>query len=879
MVTISHLTVNGLREPGGLRPPLELGWFLESDRRDVRQEQIRIQVLKGDGDIPAQDSGWMPETRCTGVPVPLPDPGPGPVHLRLRLRVRAAGEESPWAEIPLTLTLAPGTWQGDFISAEPEEDRGKSYGTLLRRTFSVTGPLKEAWLVSTAHGLYHPFLNGQRVCRDEMMPGWTSYRHRLQFQTFDVTALLHPGENAIGVMLGAGWYKGVMGFKHQRNHYGTCTAFAGQIILRYRDGREERIGSDGKWKGSPGPVVFSEIYDGEVWDGRLEQPGWASPGFDDRAWTPVRKVEGDFSALIPQEGPPVRVMERIPVQAMFRTPQGDRVLDFGQNLTGWCETVLEGCRPGQELELQFFEALDREGNVYTENLRGARQTLRHICRGEGREVCRPWFTFQGFRYARVISFPGELRPQCFTACVVHSDLEETGWFSCSNPLLNRLWENIRWSMKDNFLDIPTDCPQRDERLGWLGDIQAFAPTATFLMNTDAFLRKWLGDLAADQNGDGSVPHVVPDILTGHVGEDQLLDGNAFQGGASGWGDAAVVVPWTLWQVYGDTEVLRRQMPSMLSWLSYLDAHAQGCQVEAGDQFGDWLALDAEPGSYKGATPDSYCCAAWYCHSTALVASMLKAIGREEEGRALEEKAGALRQDFCRRYVDRQGSLTIQTQTAHVLALAYGLVPQPLRPGLAGRLKQLLEEAGHLTTGFLGTPPLAGVLSENGCLEEAYDLVLREDWPGWLYQVKRGATTIWEHWDGQKPDGTMWSADMNSFNHYAYGSIGEWLVSTVGGLERDEAHPGFERFVIAPRIGGGLTWAEVKFLSPRGPIRIRWEQQGEQVVLQVEIPPCSRGEIRLPQGEEIVDGDTLAFREGRTQAPSGSYRIVWRRKTS
>lgn len=769
----------------------------------------------------------------------------------------------------------PSQWRGRFISAEPESDSAQSCGTLLRQTFTPRKPLQAAWLICTAHGLYHAFINGHRVTQDELCPGWTSYNKRLLYQTYDVTPLLRPGENAIGVMLGAGWYKGLMGYMHTRNNYGTRTAFGGQLILRYTDGTEEWIITGESWRGSKSPVLFSEIYDGEVYDARLEQPGWNCPGFDDTEWRPVEAVGRDPSTLFPQEHPPVREISRLAPAALLTTPQGDRVLDFGQNLTGWCETVLENTHPGDVLELQFFETLDAAGNVYTENLRAAKQTLRYICRGGAREVYRPWFSFQGFQYAKIVSFPGAPKPENFTACVVHSALEETGTFRCSNPLLNQLWHNILWGMKGNFVDVPTDCPQRDERLGWTGDIAAFCRTAGFLMDIDAFCRKWLADLAADQDAGGAVSHVVPDILTGHS-EDTWVPGSNYQGGGSGWGDAAVVLPWTLYLTYGDKDVIRQQMPSMLSWLRFLEEHSEGCLFRIGNQFGDWLALDAHPGSYKGGTPDEYTSAAWYCRSAALVSKMLRVIDRTEEANAYAQKAAALKADFQSRFFPDGGALTVQTQTAHVLALAFDLVPEALREKTVQGLKALLDQSGgHLTTGFMGTPHLARVLSDNGCLDEAYELLLKEDFPSWLYQVKCGATTVWENWDGKRPDGTMWSADMNSFNHYAYGSIGEWLVRTAAGLEIDEERPGYEHFYIKPQSGGGLTWVEVEYKSVRGPIAIRWKLENDVITLTAEIPVNTSADFVLDQAKTILDNGGLAFSGTQAHAEAGRYSIRYR----
>lgn len=872
MLKVSNLQINYLPEPTGVCGPALVSWALESDRRGVRQKSYQMQILEGKQLV--YDSGRVESARSVGVEVSVP--WHSITRYALRVRVTDGMEDSPWAQTCLITGFQdPAEWQGQFVSAEPESDRDQSYGTLLRREFIPRKPVREAWLVASAHGLCHVLLNGRPVSRDEMVPGWTSYRKRLLYYTWEVTDLLCPGANALGVMLGAGWYKGMMGYKHTRNNYGTRTAFGGQLILRYADGTEEWIVTDPTWKGSRGPILFSEIYGGEIYDARQEQDGWAEPGFDDGGWWSTQTVERELGTLYPCTGCTVQVQEQFAPKAILTTPGGDRVIDFGQNMTGWCQVTVENARPGDMVELEFFEVLDAEGNVYTENLRGIHQITRYFCRGTGRETFRPRFSFQGFQYAKIIAFPGQATLSNFTACVVHSAMERTVEFHCSDARINQLQHNILWGMKGNFLDIPTDCPQRDERLGWTGDVLAFGPTACTLMNTDAFFRKWLGDLAADQTEEGAVTHVVPDLLTGHMEGDWLLN-QSVQGGATGWADVSVTLPWTLYQMYGDTEVLRRQLPSMLAWEHFMEQHSIGCRFAYGAQFGDWLALDAQPGSYKGATPDEYVSAAFYCHITALLAKILRVLGRSEAGQ-YAAKAEALREDYRKIYFTADGCLTVQTQTAHVLALAFDLVPETFRKKTACRLRELVAQAGgHLTTGFLGTPPLLRALSDNGGLDTAYSLLLREDFPSWLYQVKAGATTVWEHWDGRRPDGTMWSADMNSFNHYAYGSVGQWLYDTVAGLRQQEAYPGWEHFLLRPQVGGSLTQAGLTFRSVRGRIVSRWQREDSLVTLTVEIPANTSAEVALPQATGILDGDGLCFLPAdkgfSAHAESGRYCI-------
>ena len=948
MLELSGIKIEQLVKPVGITSPFRVSWVLESDERDVKQNSYQIRVRRKGAENWSYDSGIVESSSSVYNKVEMTLESL--VCYEVHVRAMAKDMETPWYYTEFTSGLQDiREWKGDFITAEPENsarDAEKSYGTLVRRDFCVDGEVKEAYLISTALGLYHIWINGQLASPDEMAPGWTSYHKRLQYQTYEVTDLLEEGQNAIGVMLGAGWYKGMMGYKHCRNLYGDRTAFAGQLLIRYQDGREEVIMTNENWMGSRSAVLFSEIYDGESYDARLEQAGWNCVGFpmrmssvhsvdtdsafsgnvvdnpwisgdatevpaEFRLWKPVEVIEGPIAALVPQRGVSVRQQERLQPKRIFRTPEGDLIIDFGQNMTGWCEFTVRGAKAGDVCELQFFEILDASGNMYTENLRGAMETLRYTCRGSVEETYRPWFSFQGFQYARVNSWAGMNAEEVLrekeayanksgsadrlfslvsaselTGVVVHSDMPVTGAFACSNPLLNQLWHNILWGLKGNSLDIPTDCPQRDERIGWTGDIVAFGRTASYLMDTQEFYGKWLADVAADQNEDGSVPHVVPDILSGHMEGDWLLE-NGFQGGATGWGDVAIVLPWIQYLTYGDLDAVRRQIPSMKKWIAYLESYADGCVYVHGPQFGDWLALDAKPGSYHGATSDEFTGGAYFCHVTRLLANMLHYIGEEEESAVYMKKYRALKEDFCRRFLREDGRLTEDTQTAYVLALTFHLTWQRTRPALARRLVELVRESdGHLTTGFLGTPRIARALSDYGYWKEAYDLLLKEDFPSWLYQVKSGATTVWEHWDGMRPDGSLWSADMNSFNHYAYGSIGEWMFRTIAGIEAQEETPGYEHFRIEPRIGGGLKEACGEYESVRGKIRVRWEvlEDGQgptkcvKIGLEFRIPANTAAEVVLWDADQVLEADGLTFewREDglHAEAGSGSYRVVY-----
>lgn len=870
MLKAENITINTLTNPWGISEIPEIGWVLASDKNSVMQMSYQMQVAED----PCfrriiSDSGVVRSSDSTHV-------RPGGLQLAptasyyVRVKVSDGREKSGWSETARFTTglLSPENWHGRFITAENGDDAGNSKGTLVRAEFSVSSPVVSAVVYSSALGLYRMYLNGQKVGPDELTPGWTSYRKHLLYQAYDVTGMLRLGKNAVGALLGAGWYKGKMGFLGLRNNYGDRTAFLCQMEITYRDGTRQIVSTDGSWKGSDSPVLFSEIYDGETYDARLEQDGWCLPGFDCGGWRPVSEVPYDFSVLTAQPGCRVRECKSFPAQRVFRTPKGETVLDFGQNLTGWVHFRVRG-KAGDRVVLNHFEVLDRDGNAYFANLRTAKQTVIYTLRGGAEETFHPHFTFQGFRYVRVKEYPGDVRSEDFRAVAVHSDLKPTGSFECSDTDLNRLQHNIIWGMKGNFVDIPTDCPQRDERLGWTGDAQIFCRTASFLADTDLFFRKWLKDLAADQTPEGGVPHVVPDILTGKCGGDWLLSQGSHS--AAAWADAAVILPWTLYLTYGDVEVLRKQYDSMKAWIDFMHSHANGSVWNYKLQFGDWVALDAQEGSYFGATPNDLTCTAYYAYSTGLFAKICGILGRKDDYGKYSALYREIVDGFQKTFFTKDGSLTARTQTAHILALYFHLTPKRFVKKTVDTLLQLLREHdGHLVTGFVGTPYFCHALSQNGHTEEAYKLLLKEDFPSWLYQVKAGATTIWEHWDGIKPDGSMWSPDMNSFNHYAYGAVGEWLYRTVAGIEFDEKKPGCRHTLIAPHIGGGLTFVRASFRSGYGPVKVEWwTEDGADVWLHVAVPHNTTATIMLDLAKEVTEDAGQVF----TRCSGGFHAMV------
>lgn len=879
MLTIAEIRADQQLNPVGLDETPRFSWKLQSDGRDVAQVRHRLQIAADTHFTRILWEGGADGERSVHVSAegfaiqPLTT-----YHWRVRVW-DARGQDSGWSAPGFFVTALtdPAQWTANFITAETAQDAHNSKGTLLRTDFEVEKPLARAYVLSTALGLYHLYLDGQKVGDDQMAPGWTSYHKHLMYQMYDVTGFLGTGRHALGAMLGAGWYKGLMGFDEKYNNYGDRTALLCQLHLVYADGSSQVVCSSPDWLCADAPVLFAEIYDGETYDAVREQPGWCTPGFDARGWWPAATLAYDTAVLKAQAGGRVKRQEVFAPRAILTTPAGDTVIDFGQNMSGWPGFRPRG-KPGQVAELACFETLDAAGNVYVDNLRGAKQTLRYTCKG-GDSWYEPHFTFCGFRYAHLKAWPGEVKAEDFRAVAVYSDMLPTGTFSCSNPDVNQLQHNIEWSMRSNFLDIPTDCPQRNERVGWTGDAQIFCRTAAYLRDTQVFFRKWLTDVACDQTPEGGVPHVVPDIVTGNQDGGWLLSQGTHS--AAAWADVMVLNPWNLYLAYGDMDMLRRFYLPMKKWIDFMHDHADGVVWNYKLQFGDWVALDAAEGSYFGATPNELSCTAYYAYSTGTFARIASILGETADAKAYAALYNDLKAGFQQLFFTPDGSMTVQTQTAHILALYFGLVPMPyLQKTAEGLLRLLDKENGHLVTGFMGTPYFTHALSQNGHVREAYTLLLQEDFPSWLYQVKRGATTIWEHWDGLKPDGTMWSPDMNSFNHYAYGAVGDWLYRVVAGIDTFENAPGYKHSRISPRPGGNLRHAEGRLETVYGLLTSRWEAPGDgSMLLQVTVPANTRCTITLPDAEAILEADGLSFavRDGILYAEAGSGQYALRCK--
>ena len=844
-LAVNSLRVEYLSNPVGIdvaRP--RLSWRITSDTRNTQQAAYQLQVGLSAPTV-GRGSGllWDSGRTASDASVFVDYAGPALAsHTRYYWRVRAWDSKarvSAWSAVAYWETglTQPGDWTARWVGpAATPADSLPAPSPLLRHAFQVKGPVRSARAYVTSLGLYELHLNGARVGDELFTPGWTSYNRRLQYQTYDVTALLHPGANAIAAMLGDGWYRGYLGFFGQRNIYGQRLALRLQLDITYQDGTSDRIATDGAWKTTPGPVLASDIYGGESYDARRERAGWATTAFDDHDWAPVSVLEPQRTTLVASMSPPVRRVRTLRPIEIRRLPSGETLFDLGQNFTGWGRLVVRGSA-GTTITLRYAEVLDRSGDLYTANLRRAGQTDHYTLKGAGEERYEPHFTFHGFRYVAVRGLPGPADTNTITGIAVSSDLGQTGMFETSDSLLNRLQRNIVWGERSNFLDVPTDCPQRDERLGWTGDAQVFSRTAAFNMDVAGFFAKWLGDLAADQDSSGIVPWVIPNLFTDSV----------HFGGTAGWSDAAVIIPWTMYQVYGDRGLLERQYPSMRAWVDYMHRRAGNDLIwRPGWQFGDWLALHSDDPSYPGATTSTDLIAtAYLAHSTDLVSRAATVLGKGDDAARYQSRFGAIRDAFDREFVSGAGRVGENTQTAYALAIAFGLLPDSIVPAAGNRLAEDVRARGvHLTTGFLGTPVLLHTLSGTDHLPLAFALLTQRSYPSWLYPITRGATTMWERWDGIRPDSSFEDPGMNSFNHYAFGAVGDWMYRNIGGIDLDSTAAGYQRSRIAPHVGAGLTSARASLETPYGTLASAWSVAAGQFVLDVTIPVNTSATVTL-----------------------------------
>jgi len=793
------------------------------------------------------------------------------------------GRESKWSEVAFFEMglLSDSEWKAKWIEMEGDTQR-YSPAPHFRKEFSVGKSIKIARIYVTSHGFYELHLNGNKVGDQVLTPGWTSYGKRLQYQVYDVTSMLVNGNNAIGAVLGDGWYRGTLAWGNNWAIYGKSLGLLMQLKITFSDGTESLIVSDESWKASnDGAIRMDDIYNGETYDATKKMSGWDMAGYKDNSWTTVHIGAYNNKNLIASEGSPVRKIEEIKPVKVFRTPKGDLIVDMGQNMVGWLRLKVKG-EKGTVVTLRHAEVMDKFGEFYTTNLRAARCQLTYTLAGSGEEIYEPRFTFMGFRFVQVTGFPGELTTDNLTGIVVHSDMAVTGSFECSNPLVNQLQHNIQWGQKGNFVDVPTDCPQRDERLGWTGDAQAFCRTAAYNMDVSSFFTKWLKDVSADQKQGGEVPDVIPDVLN-------RQNATAAQPSA-GWGDVAVIAPWAMYLVYGDKKFLENQYPGMKAWVEYIRKKAGDSFIwKGGSKYGDWLYYHPPVNNHTepdGHTDLDYIATAFYAYSASILAATAKELGKNEDENIYSDLYNKIKEGFINEYITKAGRVGTNSQTSYVLALMFNLLPDNLTQKAAGFLvEDIKSRRNHLSTGFLGTPYLCHVLSDNGYTDVAYDLLLQESYPSWLYPVKMGATTIWERWNGEKTDSTFEDPGMNSFNHYAYGAIGDWMYRVSAGIET--MGPGYKHLIIQPHPTKKMTYVKALFESSYGTVVSAWEIKDGNVIYNVTVPVNTTATVFLPGDsmENVTEGGKLLKLNSnlkdikviekriRMEAGSGSYVFV------
>lgn len=796
-------------------------WKMESETPDTIQKSYHIVVKCGEETVwdCAQDSDESVLVRYGGAELKP--------ETEYYVTVEVTDNHGNTAEQTMTFetgVFAPQDFSAKMITHDFSEE--ETACPIFYQTFSLKGHVKKARIYSTARGVYEAYLNGKRIGNDRMAPGWTSYHNRLQYQIYDITAMLQE-KNEIELMVGNGWYKGIFGFMLDKNIYGDRVGAFAEIHIEYDDGSCEVIATDESWQVRTGEVRYSEIYMGETID--------TTADVENRTGK-VSAMEFDYGILTAQENEPVRITEWVSAKELIVTPKGEKLVDFGQNLTGVVQVRVRG-RKGQKIVIRHAEVLDRDGNFYPETLRQAKSVDTYICNGEW-QIFLPHFTFHGFRYI-CIEGMDEISLDQFTACVMHSDMEKIGDFRCSNRKVNQLQHNIAWGQRGNFLDIPTDCPQRDERLGWTGDAQIFSWTAAFNRNTALFFRKWMRDVAAESSLEKGVPHVVPDILG--------------QYSSSAWSDVAVIVPWVVYQMYGDRQILEESWKCMHEWVDYIRSQCgENGLWQSGFQYGDWLALDKEESADRTGATDRYMIAnAYYLYVTDLVKQTAEVLGLLEDVKKYQELYAFTLEAFRQEYYTSTGRIVSETQTGAVLSLYFHLAWEKDRERILQTLKTNIENhKNHLATGFVGTPYLCHALSENGAHELAAALFMKEDYPSWLYAVNMGATTIWERWNSIMPDGTFDVSGMNSLNHYAYGSIGDWMYRKVAGVSQLE--PGYKKFKVQPMFVKGIEEAGIEFESVYGKIESWWSCRDGKIQGYVRVPANTTAVIYRPEKEDVIE---------------------------
>lgn len=842
-VEVSNLRVNRLAHPMGISSEQQpvLSWICSSPVKNSVQTAYEVVVTSSGKKV--WSSGKVASDNSTFVVCDLaltPD-------TRYDWSVRVwdnHGKVSKRSYSFWHTGLRAEDWQAKWIGVESETPLPIHLRTDAAK---VTKKVRRATAYVTAHGIYEAYINGKRVGDKQLTPGWTSYKKHIQYQAFDVTSLLVGGANTIAAVVTPGWYSGSINYGkvEKRYYYGKDVALLMQINIEYTDGTRATICTDGEWKIASADakhdgVVFANIYDGETIDARLRDAAWTTKQYNADKWSAVSVLD-KFSTknIIPTVNEPVIINEPIKPVKYIVTPKGEKVIDFGQNIVGWERVRLQG-KSGETVRIKHAEVLDDKGNFYTINLRRAKATSTYILSG-GEDYFEPRHTFYGFRYLKVEGVEGDLNLEDFEIVPVWSGFDNVGSFSCSNDVINQLQSNIWWGFHDNFVDVPTDCPQRDERLGWTGDAQVFFRTASFLGRVDTFFRKYLADLAVDQRPDGGVPRVIPDTFPNESN----------RVGAVGWADAATIIPWDHYMAYGDKSILATQYNSMKAWVDYVIAKSEPRGWLWNDDFarhyGDWLfwTKDNDRDGQAAVTNKFLICQCFFANSADIMARAARLLNRTEDAAYYEGVAAKVREAYMNEYVTPNGLVSSDTQTAYVLALHFNMLPEHLRGQAVDRLVNNIKRyKNHITTGFLGTPYICNVLTDNGRSDVAYTLLMQKTCPSWIYPISMGATTIWERWDSIRPGGKIPNNGMNSFNHYSYGAIGDWLYRSAVGIR--EATPGYKTITIRPHTGGDFENMSAATLTPYGRVSAAWTAK-ENVLrtLDVEIPFNTTAKVYVP----------------------------------
>jgi alpha-L-rhamnosidase len=841
-------------------------WQFETGRRGAWQKAYEVEVSSANGQEPLWSSGRVDSDQSVHVRYEGRTLTSGE---RAYWRVRVwdeRGEESAWSERsyweagPLRSADWKGEWIGAPLSGGP---RTSAPAPFVRKDLELKAKPVSARLYATAMGLYEFRINGEKVGEDFFTPGWTDYKHRIQYQVYDVTGMLREGTNTLGGILGDGWFCGNVEWRG-RQLYGDRPYLLAQVAVRFEDGSEEVYCTDSTWKTSFGPILESDMLMGESYDARKELVGWDQSGFDDSAWQSVVTKADPGVPLVGMRGPTVKATEEIlpvEIKGVDRWPAPDAIFDLGQNMVGFVRLKVKG-PAGTTIRLRFGEVLTDKGTLYTENLRSARQTDYYTLKGDPEgEVWEPRFTFHGFRYVEVRGLTETPTKDMITGVVLHSDTPKTGHFECNDELLNQLQRNIDWGQRGNFVDVPTDCPQRDERLGWTGDAQVFVRTAAFNRDVQGFFTKWANDCRDSQGGNGEIPPTVP--TTGVVGGD----------GGPAWADAAIICPWTIYQCYGDNGLLEENYDVMQRFMGYLESTHENyirCYPDypGFKGFGDWLSIKAE-------TPHDLIGTAFFAYDAELMSRIAEALGKTEDARRYRELFETVKAAFQRRYVTPDGLVTPGSQTANLLALHFNLLPEDAKDTAARELVRDIKGRGwHLSAGFVGSSYLGHVLAAAGQHDAAFKLLFQKTWPSWLYAVTKGATTIWERWDGWTEENGFQDPGMNSFNHYAYGAIGAWLYEQVAGI--DVGEPGYKQIRMFPTPGEGLTWARASLDSVYGKIESYWRNENGKFVWEVTVPPNTTAVLGVPGSNAKLDGKAVdgPLEDGRVivSVPAGRYQV-------